>query len=43
MLTMKKKAESNSVKYRGVIIDNKLKFDGEVKKTLQRKFVEYRF
>ena len=29
-------AESNSVKYLGVIIDSKLKFDGEVKKTLQR-------
>ena len=29
-------AESNSVKYLGVIIDSKLKFDGEVKKILQR-------
>ena len=29
-------AESNSVKYPGVIIDSKLKFDGEVKKILQR-------
>ena len=29
-------AESNSVQYLGVIIDNKLKFDGEVKKILQR-------
>ena len=29
-------AEINSVKYLGVIIDNKLKFDGEVKKILQR-------
>ena len=29
-------AESNSVKYIGVIIDSKLKFDGEVKKILQR-------
>ena len=28
-------AESNSVKYLGVIIDSKLKFDGEVKKILQ--------
>ena len=31
-----KVAESNSVKYLGVIIDSKLKFDGEVKKILQR-------
>ena len=29
-------AESNIVKYLGVIIDSKLKFDGEVKKVLQR-------
>ena len=29
-------AESNSVKYLGVIFDSKLKFDGEVKKILQR-------
>ena len=29
-------AESNSVKYLGVIIESKLKFDGEVKKILQR-------
>ena len=29
-------AESNSVKYLGVIIDSKLKFDGETKKILQR-------
>ena len=29
-------AESKSVKYLGVIIDSKLKFDGEVKKILQR-------
>ena len=29
-------AEANSVKYLGVIIDSKLKFDGEVKKILQR-------
>ena len=29
-------AESNSVKYLGVIIDSKLKFDGELKKILQR-------
>ena len=29
-------AESNSVKYLGVIIDSKLKFDGEVKKIPQR-------
>ena len=29
-------AESNSVKYLGVIIDKKLIFDGEVKKILQR-------
>ena len=29
-------AESNSVKYLGVIIDSKLKFDREVKKILQR-------
>ena len=29
-------AESNSVKYLGVIIDSKIKFDGEVKKILQR-------
>ena len=29
-------AESNSVKYLGVTIDSKLKFDGEVKKILQR-------
>ena len=29
-------AELKSVKYLGVIIDNKLKFDGEVKKILQR-------
>ena len=29
-------AESNSVKYLGVIIASKLKFDGEVKKILQR-------
>ena len=29
-------AESNCVKYLGVIIDSKLKFDGEVKKILQR-------
>ena len=29
-------AESNSVKYLGVIIDSKLKFGGEVKKILQR-------
>ena len=28
--------ESNSVKYLGVIIDKKLKFDGEVKRILQR-------
>ena len=28
-------AESNSLKYLGVIIDSKLKFDGEVKKILQ--------
>ena len=32
----KRIAESNSVKYLGVIIDSKLKFDGEVKKILQR-------
>ena len=31
-----KKAESNSVNYLGVIIDSKLKFDGEVEKILQR-------
>ena len=31
-----KEAESNSVMYLGVIIDNKLKFDAEVKKILQR-------
>ena len=31
-----RKAESNSVKYLGVIIDSKVKFDGEVKKILQR-------
>ena len=30
-------AESNSVKYLGVIIDSKLKYDGEVKKIRQRK------
>ena len=29
-------AESNSVKYLGVIIDSKIKLDGEVKKILQR-------
>ena len=29
-------AESNSEKYLGIIIDSKLKFDGEVKKILQR-------
>ena len=29
-------AESNSVKYLGVLIDSKLKFDGEVKRILQR-------
>ena len=29
-------AESNTVKYLGVIIDSTLKLDGEVKKTLQR-------
>ena len=29
-------AESNSVKYLGVIIDSKLKYDGEVKKIFQR-------
>ena len=29
-------AESNSMKYLGIIIDSKLKFDGEVKKILQR-------
>ena len=32
----KRIAESNSVKYLGVIIDSKLKFDGEVKTILQR-------
>ena len=31
-----KKAESNSVKYLGVIIDSKIKLDGEMKKILQR-------
>ena len=36
MSTMKKRAESNSLKYLGVIIDSKLKFDGEMKKILQR-------
>ena len=29
-------AESDSVRYLGIIIDSKLKFDGEVKKILQR-------
>ena len=32
----KKIAQSNSVKYLGVIIDSKQKFDREVKKLLQR-------
>ena len=36
MSTMKGIAESYSVKYIGVIIDSKLKFDGQVKKILQR-------
>ena len=31
-----KVAKSNSVKYLGVIIDSRQKFDGEVKKVLQR-------
>ena len=34
MLTTKKIAESTSVKYPGVVIDNKLKFDEEVKTIL---------
>ena len=36
MSTLKKKAESGSMRYLGVIIDGKLNFDGEVKKILQR-------